>query len=167
MMGKKVLIICQSIHHNNTLKIAKAIGNVLNAEIKKPSEIKVDDIKKYQVIGFSSGIYWGKHHVSLMRFASKIKSLKNKKVFVFSTSGLGNALNFPLNVVNMAFHFHSPLIRLLIKKNAKIIGNFSCRGFDTYGFLRFIGGVSKGRPSKKDLENARTFARDVKKLINS
>ena len=167
MMGKKVLIIYQSIHHNNTLKIAKAIGNVLNAEIKKPSEIKIDDINKYQVIGFGSGIYWGKHHISLMRFASKVKSFKNKKVFVFSTSGISNALNFPLNVANMTSHFHSPLKRLLIKKDAKVIGEFSCRGFDTFGFLRFIGGVSKGRPNKKDIENAKSFARDVKKLINS
>ncbi len=173
MPEKKVLIICQSIHHNNTIKVAKAMGEVLNAEIKKPSEIdlaefdKPGGLDKYKAIGFGSGIYWGRHHIRLMRLVTEFKSLKNKDVFVFSTSGISNALNFPLNVFNKCLHFHSPLKKILIGKGARIVGEFSCRGFDTYGFLKLIGGVSKGRPNTKDLENAKSFARDVRRFVNS
>ncbi|MFW6014361.1 MAG: flavodoxin family protein [Nanoarchaeota archaeon] len=165
MAERKVLIICQSIHHNNTLKIAKAIGNVLNAEIKKPSEVVQKELNKYDVIGLGSGIYLGKHHKNLLKFVDKSAGFKNKKVFVFSTSGISNNLNFPLNITNLAFHFHSPLKRKLIKKDAKFLGEFSCRGFDTYGFLRIIGGISKGKPNKKDLAEAKNFAMKINKAI--
>jgi len=60
----KTLIICQSIHHGNTMKVAKVIAEELNADLKKPSEIKLKDLDKYNLIGFGSGIYDGKHHAT-------------------------------------------------------------------------------------------------------
>ena len=71
MSVKKVLLICQSIHHGNTMKVAKAIAEQLNAEIKKPSEVEPTDINKYDVIGFGSGIYNRKHHTSLFKLIEK------------------------------------------------------------------------------------------------
>jgi len=39
---------------------------------------------------------------------------------------------------------------------------FGCRGFNTNSFLRFFGGLNKGRPNAEDLRNAEEFARNVK-----
>lgn len=83
MSNKKVLIIYQSIHHGNTMKVAKVMAKELNAEIKKPSEVQVSDIDKYDLIGFGSGIYNGKHHIGLFNLIKKIKPQTNKKTFVF------------------------------------------------------------------------------------
>ena len=49
----------------------------------------------------------------------------------------------------------------LSEKSFDIIGEFSCRGFDTVGPFKLIGGINKGRPNEKDFENARNFAKDL------
>lgn len=36
-------------------------------------------------------------------------------------------------------------------------GTFTCRGFDTFGPFRLIGGIAKGHPNEKELEKARAF----------
>ena len=43
-----------------------------------------------------------------------------------------------------------------------IIDEFGCRGFNTNSFLKFFGGLNKGRPNAEDLMNAEEFARNVK-----
>ena len=162
MGNKKALIICQYVHHANTLKIAKVIAKVLEAEIKKPSEINIEKINKYDLIGFGSGIYWGKHHFDLLKLVDKLTKLKNKKVFIFSTSGMSNVGNFLHNIRYLASHFHVPLRRKLKRKGVVIIGEFSCRGFDTAGPLKKIGGISKNRPNQQDIQKAKHFAQKLK-----
>jgi hypothetical protein len=39
-------------------------------------------------------------------------------------------------------------------KNAVEIGRFSCKGYDTFGPFKLIGGLSKGHPDETDLANA-------------
>ena len=70
-MDNKVLIICQSIHHDNTMKVAKVIAAELNADIKKPSEVNTHQLTEYDVIGFGSGIYNRRHHISLFRLLDR------------------------------------------------------------------------------------------------
>jgi len=43
-----------------------------------------------------------------------------------------------------------------------IAGEFSCRGWDTFGLLKLIGGINKGRPDEQDLKRAEDFARHLK-----
>jgi len=161
MPDKKVLIICQSVHHNNTKKIADAMAEVLGAEIKKPSEVDIEEVKKYHFIGFGSGIYWGRHHPSIFKIVDQLTGLKGNKAFLFSTSGTSNAGNFLHNIRHLVSHFHVHLRRELKNKSIKMIGEFSCKGFDTAGPLKQIGGISKGRPNKEDLEKAKDFARGI------
>ena len=49
-------------------------------------------------------------------------------------------------------------------KGYNLLGDFNCRGFDTVGPLRFVGGVNRGRPDESDLTRARRFARDAQAL---
>jgi len=161
MSKKKVLIICKSVHHNNTKKIAEAMAEVLDAEIKKPSEVDIEEVGKYDLIGFGSGIYWGKHHPDIFKIVDQLIESSGNKAFLFSTSGTSNAGNFLHNIRHLVSHFHVHLRRELKNRGIKIIGEFSCRGFDTAGPLKQIGGISKGRPNKEDLENAKDFARGI------
>jgi len=158
----ETLIIYFSIHYGNTEKIAKAIAEVLNAELVKSSEVNVNELSKYDLIGFGSGIYFGQHDKSLLKLIDKLPDLKGKRVFIFSTSGVSNAGNFIHNIRHRISHFHVPLRKKLIKKGLNIIGEFTCRGFDTAGPFKLIGGISKGRPNEKDLQKARDFARKLK-----
>jgi flavodoxin len=151
----KTLIICQSIHHGNTMKVAKVIAEELNADLKKPSEIKLKDLDKYDLIGFGSGIYDGKHHASLFKLLKLIKKQNNKKSFIFSTATISYK------------KMHESLREELNSKGFKIIDEFICKGFMNYSFIKyFFGGLNKKRPNKKDLEHAKDFAINIKNKLN-
>jgi flavodoxin len=147
MTAKKTLIIYKSIHHGNTLKIAKVIAKELDADIVDPSKFNITDFQKYDIIGFGSGIYNGEHHRSLFEFLKNIPLQKGKKAFLFSTATLCYA------------KMQEPFKKELLKKWFSLIGEFMCKGFIDYGFLKyFFGGLNKGRPNQSDLYNARKFA---------
>jgi hypothetical protein len=43
-------------------------------------------------------------------------------------------------------------------KGFEIVGNFACKGFDNYSFVKHLGGVDRDRPDEKDLQEAADFA---------
>ena len=149
----KFLVIYNSVHHGNTEKIAKAMVDVLEAKLVKPQEVDVDTIVDYDLIGFGSGIYVGKHHKSILKLVDRIPFQKNKKSFIFSTSGMkeGGIFN----------RFNKPLKEKLSEKGFRIMGEFSCRGYDTFGPFKVVGGVNKGRPNDQDLKKAEDFAAEM------
>ena len=82
-MPSNSLIICESIHHGNTMKIAQALAETLDADLLKPSEVNTSEIAEYGLIGFGSGIYNRKHHRRLFELLDKI-SLKTVNLVSFS-----------------------------------------------------------------------------------
>jgi len=143
----KTLIICESVHHGCTKKIADSMAGPLNAEVKKSSEVDVSKLGEYDLIGFGSGIYMGKHHKNLLKLADSLPAME-KKAFIFSTSGGANE----------NFKNHAALKAKLVEKGLKIMDEFNCKGHDTFGPLVLVGGLNKGKPDQNDVENARQFA---------
>lgn len=150
----KTAIVYVSIHHGNTEKVAKTFAKVLNADLKKPEQIDPNSLLDFELIGFGSGIYFGKHHKSLLEFAEKLPPT-NKKAFIFSTCGGTHGKTFSVE------NFHKPLKTILTAKGFNIVGEFNCAGFDTFGPLKLVGGISKGRPNEEDLKNAERFAENL------
>ena len=142
----KTLIICVSVHHGSTMKIAQVISEVLDAKLIEPSEFEHENLDDHDMIGFGSGIYDYELAGSILGLIDGIDSLEGKKVFVFSTSG-----------VIMKKQHNSSKTRLKLK-NASFVGDFYCRGFNTNVFLKYIGGMNKGRPNADDLKRAKDFA---------
>jgi len=161
----KTLIIYISIHHRNTEKIAKAMAEVLEAKLVKPNEAYVKDLLECDLIGFGSGIYFGQHHKSLLKSIDKLPDLRVKKAFIFSTSGVSNSGNLLSNMRLKISHFHVPLRKALTNKAFDIIGEFNCRGFDTVGPFKIIGGINKGKPNESDIKEAKNFALNLKKVM--
>ena len=149
----KTSIIYKSIHHKNTEKVAGVMAKALNAELLDPKDVNESIIAGYDLIRFGSGIYFGNHHKSLLDLAESLPPAQNRKAFIFSTSGIGRIPVF--NKLN------DKLKKILIGKGFEITGEFSCRGFDTCGVLKFIGGINKGRPDERDLRNADEFGRKI------
>ncbi|MDD5194761.1 MAG: flavodoxin family protein [Candidatus Omnitrophica bacterium] len=146
----KTLIIFYSVHHNNTEKIARMMAKALMAELLTPDKVKFYELHNYDLIGFGSGIYFGRHHKMLISFAGKLPAL-NKKTFIFSTSGRG-----------VTGKYHDALKEKLSQAKCEIIGEFTCKGYDTFGPLKFFGGVNKEHPTQDDLEAAKVFAYSLK-----
>lgn len=151
------LIVYKSVHHGNTEKVAKAMAEILDADLGAPEDIDSGIVVDYDLIGFGSGIYHSKHHGSILDFVDEVSPERGKKAFIFSTSGMRS---FPI------FHdFNKALLKRLNSVGFKVIDNFSCRGYDTNGVLEYIGGINKGKPDQEDLENAREFARSLEDII--
>jgi flavodoxin len=51
--------------------------------------------------------------------------------------------------------------RLLARKGFAVLGEFACRGFDTWGPLWLTGGLNKSHPDDRDLDRARRFANEI------
>lgn len=133
-----------SYHHKNTLKVIQAMTDVQNADLIDILKNKNVDLNGYDVIGFASGIYGFDMHKSLIDFI-KNNLPENKKVFFVYTYGLKSGVGAK-SAADEA-----------IKKNAVILGEYSCRGFDTFGPFKLVGGISKGCPTEDDLKKARDF----------
>jgi len=144
----KTIVICVSIHHGNTKKIADAIADVLHAQVCTPGKVDAAMLDDCDLIGVGSGIYYGQHHQSLLDFVDNLPLL-HKQAFVFSTRG--GALD----------HNHEPLKQRLERKGLRVIAEFSCKGLDTSGVFNYIGGVNNNRPNDNDLSDARAFARTL------
>lgn len=150
----KFLVVLYSYHHHNTEKVAKILAKVLDADIKWPQEINPEELQYYDLIGFGSGIYSAKHHESLLELADELTKVNNKKTFLFSTAGITGK--------SKASKDHATLREKLESKGYIIIDEFQCKGFNTNSFLKLFGGMNKGRPNVRDLQNAEEFASKVK-----
>ncbi len=138
----KTAIIYYSAHHGNTRKLVEAVAQGRDVTLIDALTAKSTDLSGYDLIGFASGIYFGKFHQSVVEFA-KNNLPQGKKVFFLSTYGGSNGTRAIEEAVKV--------------KDARIVGGFGCKGYDTFGPFRLVGGIAKGHPDEADLKNARDF----------
>ena len=93
---------------------------------------------------FASGIYFSKFHQSILGFAEK-NLPDDKKVFLICT--YGGSANY------------KSIEQTLDKKRSKVIGKFGCKGYDTFGPFKLVGGIAKGHPDEEDIKNAVEFVK--------
>jgi len=155
----KTLLVLYSYHHQNTAKIAEVFAKVLEAPIKTPVQIRPAELPEYRLIGFGSGIYSAKHHQTLLDLADTLPLVTNQKAFIFSTSALVGKAKVAQD--------HAALRQKLEAKGYIIVAEFSCKGFNTNSFLKFFGGMNKGRPNAEDLKHAAEFAQSLRPNHNS
>ncbi len=153
MLSMKPLLVLFSYHHNNTEKIANVFAKVLDAEIKTPQQLDPEELQECSLVGFGSGIYGAEHHKLLLDLADNLPQVTDRKAFIFSTSTNLEPLS----------KTHSPLREKLRSKGYMIVDEFTSAGFNTNSFLRFFGGINKGRPNAEDLKHAEEFARNLLK----
>ena len=150
----KSLVVVFSYHHKNTEKIANVFATALDAPIKTPQQINPDELHEYSLIGFGSGIYGEKHHEVLLDLADNLPHVTNKKAFIFSTSAITGEAKGAKD--------HSSLRDKLQSKGYMIVDEFQCKGFNTNSFMKWFGGMNKGRPNAEDLQQAEVFAQNLK-----
>jgi len=153
----KSLLVLLSYHHNNTEKIANVFAKVLDAQIKTPQQINPEELREYSLIGFGSGIYSAKHHEDLLDLADKLPQVTNRKAFIFSTSAMTGEAKVAKD--------HSLLREKLQSKGYMIVDEFACKGFNTNSFMKYFGGMNKGRPNAEDLKHAEEFAQNLKQNL--
>ena len=149
------IIIVHSYHNGSTRKIADVIGKEMNAEVKTTTAITPEEAAKYEFIGLGAGIDSGHHYSPLLDFAEAMPEASGQKTFLFSTAGIAGKEKKKLSD-------HKALRVILNRKGYKVLDEFSCKGFNTNSFLKYIGGMNKGRPNAEDFEAAAAFANSMK-----
>ena len=138
----KTTIIFASVHHGNTRKIVEKIARNNDVDLIDATQVKEKDLSEYDRIGFASGIYYGKFHQAVLNFAS-VNLPEYKEVFLICTYG-GSAA-------------YQSIETIIKDKHCNVIGKFSCKGYDTFGPFKLVGGIAKGHPNEKDLTAAMEF----------
>ena len=142
----KTAIVYHSYHHGNTKKLVEAIvAKHPDIALFEAETCQADALTSFNLIGLASGIYCFSFHKSLLRIAADLP-LK-QRVFLLSTFG-GNKLGL---------NYARKLEAVLATRQAEIVGNFGCLGYNTYGPFKLFGGTGKGHPSDLDLQHAVAF----------
>lgn len=139
----KNLILYYSYHHMNTKKIAQKMAEAIKADISDVTEFDPVKAAGYDLIGFGSGIYHGKHHDKILGFVERLSGCEGKKAFIFSSSGM------------IRKDYHNSLRGSLEKKGFDILDEFFCLGYDTALDSK---GINRWRPDEEDLREAERFA---------
>lgn len=148
------LIVYHSHHHGNTEKVAAFMAKRINADLVKASEADPEMLRKYDIIGFGSGVYNSRLHNDLEKLIEGSNIGKSKKVFLFSTTGSKTYSTIA----------HNYFKDFLAERNIATIGEFSCPGFDT---AISNEGINRGRPDEKDFKQAKEFIDNILKNIKS
>jgi len=144
----KTVIVYSSIHHENTKKLAEAIAKSGDADLINAVNTEKADLTGYDRIGFASGIYYGKYHKSILEFAEK--NLPNgKNIFYMHTAG------DPHENQNAAIK------AIAESKGCRSLGTYFCRGFDSFGPFKLVGGINKNHPDEKEISDAVTFYQEL------
>ena len=141
----KTAIVYASVHHKNTEKVVKAIAEKHpEVELIDATKTILKDLASYDLVGFASGIFYGKLHKSLISFIEN-NLPAHKKAFVIYTCGQDSS------------SYIKAAEELIKAKDAALAGSFSCPGYDTWGPFKLIGGKNKNHPDENDIQNAIQF----------
>ncbi len=149
-----IAIFYVSVHHKNTEKLLKNMCSGLEIDLYNILENPDVDISKYKVFGLASGIYKSDYHKKVYEFLEKNINLP-KVSFLIYTSGIGGK------------NYYKKVEKFLNEKEIKNIGVFQTKGYDTFGILKYIGGISKKHPNENDILKGKTFILDILNIIKN
>lgn len=140
----KTAVVYASTHHGNTKKLVDAIAENENIDIVNSVDIKEYDLQNYDLIGFASGVAFGKYYPQILQFMED--NLPNeKKIFFIHTAGSPRE------------NQNSAAMAVAEKKQCVCLGTYFCKGFDTFGPFKLVGGISKGHPNSEETKGAVDF----------
>ena len=141
---KKAAIIYASTHHGNTKKLVESISQAFDITLIDATKQTQADLSDYDLIGFASGIDFGRFYEPVERFLRN-NLPENKPVFFLYTCAM------------VRDGFTKTIREEAMKKNAVFLGEYGCRGFNTYGPWKLIGGMNRKHPTLEELAGAVEF----------
>ena len=144
----KTAICYYSRHHGNTLKVLEAMAGEGKVDLIDVTARQAVRLEAYDCVGFASGIYGFEFQKAVVEFARQYLP-QGKPVFFVYTYG-GAKGTGPKAVAEIAK-----------ERSCPVLGEYSCKGYDTFGPFKLVGGIAKGHPDQRDLDNARKFYREI------
>jgi len=145
----KTAIVYVSIHHGNTKKLVDAVSEKYDITVIDGIKDNDFDLAEFDRIGFATGIAYGRFYRQMLKIMNE-KLPEGKAVFFLYTYGVKTEM------------YCNAARKIAAMKKATILGEYGCRGYDTYGPFKLLGGISKGHPDKTDVQNAIEFYGNLK-----
>ena len=140
----KVAIIYASTHHGNTRKLVEAIAEEYEIVQIDATKCQQADLSEYDLIGFASGIDFGRYYTPVEQFLRNNLPEGKRVFFLYTCAKVSN-------------RFTQSIKAAATEKEAYILGEYGCKGFNTYGPWKLIGGMNKNHPSEDEIRGAIEF----------
>lgn len=140
----KTAVVYYSRHHGNTKKLLDAVAANNEVDLIDVIEQPDADLSGYDRIGLASGIYYNAFAAQLMDFARN-KLPAGKDVFFLYTHGAPKGT------------FLKAIREITAGKGCRELGEYGCRGYDTFGPFKLVGGIAKGHPTADEIRGAAEF----------
>lgn len=142
------VIIYESRHHGNTKKVCDRIACKCGVKLVEAENVTDNfEWQDYGIIGFASGIAYKKFYENVNRAAEMMPA--GKKVFFVYTCAKNNR------------DFSKDIQNTVLQKGCECLGSYGCKGFNTYGPLKLIGGMNRQNPTEEELQNAVEFVKKI------
>ena len=139
----KTMIVYASRHHGSTEKLVQHLAAVFGLTLHNAEASAAVDYAGYDLIGFASGIDFGKFYPSVTQLAAQLPP--DKQVFALYTCARDQA------------KYGSEIASIAAERGCTFLGKYGCRGYNTYGPWKLIGGMNKQHPDVQELEAAVRF----------
>ena len=146
---KKAAIIYASVHHGNTEKVVTAMAHDMPVTLVKAEQAQSIDFSEYDCICFASGICAGRFHRSIYVFLKHHRHELPNHTFAVCTSAVGKG------------RYAKKFTGYLQSNGFTVLGEFECKGFNTFGPFKLFGGTGKGHPDSKDLADGVAFIQKI------
>lgn len=149
----KIAIVYASVHHKNTEKLLQGIQLSCAIDLFDLTKESDMDLSTYDAVGYASGIFALKMHSLIYKILDENKTLP-KKAIAMCTSGIGKG--------TMIKRFS----KVLEERGFEVLGEFECKGYDTFGPFKFVGGINRKHPTEQDIADGIAFLRETAKKLN-
>lgn len=140
----KTVIVYASTHHGNTKKLLEAIAERNDVDLVDVIANARYDLSSYDRIGIASGIAFGKYYPQMLKFLEG-NLPEGKDVFYIHTAGDPR-------------ESHADSAKSISAgRNCRSLGVYYCKGFDTFGPFKLIGGINKHHPDEDEIKQAVQF----------
>lgn len=144
----KTAIVFYSQHHSNTKKLLDEIAKHHEVTLIDITKNPNADLSEFDRVGFASGIYYSKFQKALLKFAEQNMPKGKPTFFIYTYGAKKNG-------------YTDAITAAVKKQDAKILGEFGCFGFNTFGPFKLIGGIAKGHPDSGEIEGAVDFYKSL------
>ena len=140
----KTAIVYVSEHHGNTKKLVDAIASAAQVDVIDAAQVGRAALDDYELIGFASGVAFGKYYPQLLAFM-RDNLPEGRPLFLMHTAGDPRET-------------HAATARAIAdERRCTVQGVYFCKGFDTYGPFKMVGGIAKGHPTRDEIDGAVRF----------
>lgn len=140
----KTAILYESTHHGNTYQLVSAIAKNHEVTLIDVTQENHFNLEGYDLIGIASGVAFGNLYRKITSVVDTYLPA-HKKVFFLYSCGKNSK------------DFSASLQEIIQKHNCQSLGSYGCKGYDTYGPFKLVGGINKNHPDANEIKEAIDF----------